>query len=127
MNSLSYDTEGGYALLFKNIKTMKKIFYLTIIGILLLTSCQSKKNNQESIIVAKFPVVSPTWVDTIYTSEYVAEIQSIQNVEIRSQIKGYLAGVHIDEGRLVRRGHPIRDNIWTYYNTRFICCIFPHF
>ena len=42
--------------------------------------------------------------DTSYISEYISDIQSIQNIEIRAKIKGYLEKIYVDEGKLVKKG-----------------------
>jgi membrane fusion protein (multidrug efflux system) len=52
----------------------------------------------------RFSVVQPEWVDTTLTREYVAEIHSLQNVEIRTHVKGFIEQIHVDEGRPVRAG-----------------------
>jgi membrane fusion protein (multidrug efflux system) len=52
----------------------------------------------------KFPVTFPRQTDTVFNAEYVAEIQSVQNIEIRSRIRSYIANIHVDEGQTVRKG-----------------------
>jgi membrane fusion protein (multidrug efflux system) len=42
--------------------------------------------------------------DTTYTREYVAEIHSVQNVEIRAKASGYLESIYVDEGSAVSQG-----------------------
>lgn len=42
--------------------------------------------------------------DTTYTSEYVADIHSLQNVELRARVKGYIEKIHVDEGQSVKAG-----------------------
>jgi membrane fusion protein (multidrug efflux system) len=42
--------------------------------------------------------------DTLYSSEYVAEIQSMQNIDLRAKVSGYLERIHVDEGAFVRKG-----------------------
>jgi RND family efflux transporter MFP subunit len=54
--------------------------------------------------VAKFLVTNPIVRDTTFLTEYVAEIQSFQNVEIRAKIKGYIEKIHVDEGQPVKAG-----------------------
>src|SRR5436190_2585657 len=70
---------------------------------ILFNSCFSKSkkvvDNQE-----KFQVISPAILDTVYTNEYVAEIQSVQNVEIRARVKGFIERIYVDEGKPVRAG-----------------------
>jgi RND family efflux transporter MFP subunit len=67
-----------------------------------LSACKSKsENNTET---SKFLATSPIILDTNYVSEYVADIHSIQNVEIRSKIKGHLENIYVDEGAAVKAG-----------------------
>lgn len=51
-----------------------------------------------------FPVVRPVLMDTVFQREYVAEISSVQNVEIRTHVKGFIERIHVDEGRPVQQG-----------------------
>ncbi len=82
---------------------MKKVFLLFCISALVnLTSCNSKK--EEKVEISEYTVTNPIVKDTTFTKEYVAQIQSLQNVEIRAQEKGYLETLHCDEGRQVRSG-----------------------
>jgi membrane fusion protein (multidrug efflux system) len=43
-------------------------------------------------------------MDTSFQKEYVAQIQSLQNVEIRANEKGYLESINVDEGSQVKAG-----------------------
>lgn len=82
---------------------MKKLLMLVSIGALLtFNSCTTKEKEKEEI--AQYTITSPVIKDTIYTKEYVAQIQSLQNVEIRAQEKGYLETLHVDEGANVKAG-----------------------
>lgn len=57
----------------------------------LILACSSeKKEAEQTTVVQSYPVVNPAIIDTTYTKEYVAEIQSVQNVEIRSKTKGVI-------------------------------------
>lgn len=47
---------------------------------------------------------SPLVADTSYTREYVADIHSIQNIEIRAKVEGILEATHVDEGQAVKEG-----------------------
>lgn len=51
-----------------------------------------------------YPVINPLVKDTSYTSEYVAEIQSVRYVEVRSKIKGFIEKNYVDEGQTVKKG-----------------------
>lgn len=81
---------------------MKKTFMLFSVCAITLMACSTDKetNNTEE----KFPVTNPIVIDTIYTQEYVADIQSVQNVELRSRVKGFIEAIHVDEGKPVKAG-----------------------
>ncbi|MCF3107954.1 efflux RND transporter periplasmic adaptor subunit [Niabella sp. CC-SYL272] len=66
------------------------------------TSCKSKK--EEKAEIESFSVTSPLKIDTNYVKEYVAQLQSVRNVEIRAQEKGYLEKSYVDEGQYVKAG-----------------------
>ncbi len=68
----------------------------------ILNSCSSKE--QERHDVEKFSVTTPLLTDTSFTKEYVAEIQSVQNVEIRAKVKGFVEKINVDEGQSVKAG-----------------------
>lgn len=67
-----------------------------------MIACKSKKENP--VEVGKFQITSAFQTDTSVNKEYVAEIQSIQNVEIRAKVKGFIESIHIDEGQHVSSG-----------------------
>ena len=78
------------------------VLFSTLIAAVILSSCNNKK--EEKVQESEFIVTNPIVKDTTFTKEYVAQIQSIENVEIRALEKGYLEALHIDEGRLVKSG-----------------------
>ena len=67
-----------------------------------LTSCAPKKEKKEE--AGKYAVTCPLRVDTSFTKEYVAQIRSIKNIEIRAQEKGFLQNIYVDEGQFVKAG-----------------------
>ncbi len=78
------------------------------IAICLLSACSSEKENtQEMTTTQNYTIVNPAIIDTVYTKEYVAEIQSVQNVEIRSKTKGVIEKIWADEGKFVTAGQTI--------------------
>lgn len=70
--------------------------------LLFITACNSGQN--EVVETSKFISTSPMIKDTNYVSEYVADIHSIQNVEIRTKIRGHLDNIYVDEGASVKSG-----------------------
>lgn len=73
-----------------------------ILALMSLAACHSKTEKKETD--EKFIVTSPLLVDTSFTKEYVAEIQSVQNVEIRAKVKGFIETINVDEGQRVKAG-----------------------
>lgn len=71
-------------------------------ALLYLSSCTSKKEEKKE--ESKFTVTSPVKIDTSYTKEYVSQIKSVRNIEIRAQEKGYLQNIYVDEGQFVKAG-----------------------
>ncbi|TAG20419.1 MAG: efflux RND transporter periplasmic adaptor subunit [Cytophagia bacterium] len=84
---------------------MKKIFMLTgsYACLLFLLAC-SQDSKTEQKAEAKFPITNPIVIDTTYSKDYVATINSLQNVELRARIKGYVEAIFVDEGKPVRAG-----------------------
>lgn len=82
---------------------MRKTFLLMSLGIVLChTSCESKK--EEKAEDTKFTVTSPLQKDTLIFHEYVCQIHSISHIEMRSQERGYLQNIYVDEGQFVKQG-----------------------
>jgi membrane fusion protein (multidrug efflux system) len=75
---------------------------IVILAVVSITACESKKEAKES--VGKYTVTTPLLVDTSFIKEYVAEIQSVQNVEIRAKVKGFIEKIYVDEGKAVKAG-----------------------
>ena len=80
----------------------QKKLLMVIMTLVTLTACQSKK--EEKVSKGKYIVTSPLLIDTSFTKEYVAEIQSLQNVEIRAKVKGFIEKTYVDEGQKVKAG-----------------------
>ena len=80
----------------------KSLLLIALFGMACFTACKSKKEEKKETV--KLPVTSPVLMDTSFTKEYVAEIQSVQNIELRAKVKGYLETMHVDEGQFVKAG-----------------------
>ncbi|MCP2027771.1 membrane fusion protein (multidrug efflux system) [Flavobacterium sp. HSC-32F16] len=82
---------------------MKRIILFTgFMALVCLTSCTSKKEEKEE--AEKFTVTNPVRIDTSFTKEYVSQIKSVRNIEIRAQEKGFLQNIYVDEGQFVKKG-----------------------
>jgi membrane fusion protein (multidrug efflux system) len=53
---------------------------------------------------AKFLVTKPIQKDTIIFKEYVCQVKAISHIEMRSQERGYLQDIYVDEGQFVKKG-----------------------
>lgn len=78
---------------------------------LFIFSCK-KENSQNNEKIETYPVTTPVQVSPNVNVDYVTQINGIQNVEIRSRIKGYLDKVLVDEGKYVKKDQVM----FTIYN-----------
>ncbi len=81
---------------------MKRISLFTGLVLLCIVSCTPKKEKKEE--VGKFAVTNPIRIDTFFTKEYVSQIRSVRNIELRAQEKGFLQNIYVDEGQYVQAG-----------------------
>lgn len=65
-------------------------------------SCKHKEAEKE--VESTFIVTSPIRLDTMIYKEYVGQIRSANHIELRSQEKGYLENIYVDEGQYVKKG-----------------------
>lgn len=69
----------------------------------IIVSCSRTEDN-EKIKIESFAISNPIQKDTLIEKQYVADIQAIKNVEIRSRVKGFIDNIHVDEGQFVKEG-----------------------
>ncbi|KAA9325890.1 efflux RND transporter periplasmic adaptor subunit [Hymenobacter busanensis] len=84
---------------------MKRTFLLMGMSLGFLycsTSCSKHEEAKEEKL--RFLVTSPLQRDTTITKEYVAQVHSIQHIELRALEKGYLQKIFVDEGQQVHEG-----------------------
>ncbi len=82
---------------------MKRIVLFTgLFALMCLTSCTTKKEEKEE--AEKFTVTNPVKIDTSFAKEYVSQIKSVRNIELRAQEKGFLQNIYVDEGQFVKKG-----------------------
>lgn len=83
---------------------MNKILLLLSICVTVgMTACKSKKEEKKEE-EGKYTVTSPILMDTAFTKDYVAQIQALQDIEIRAKAKGYIESINVDEGQYVKAG-----------------------
>jgi membrane fusion protein (multidrug efflux system) len=82
---------------------MKKIVMLAgLCAVFGQISCTQKKEKKEE--ESTYTVTSPLKIDTSFTKEYVSQIKSVRNIELRAQEKGFLQNIYVDEGQTVKAG-----------------------
>jgi membrane fusion protein (multidrug efflux system) len=81
---------------------MNKTLFGGLILLFLSTACSEK--NVENTEPEEFKVFTPLVVDTTAYEDYICDIKSVNNVEIRTRVKGYIESVNTDEGKFVRKG-----------------------
>ena len=82
-----------------------KQILLFVVGITLMTtSCKSTKEKE---VAAVYTVTTPEVTNTSVSKDYVANIRSQKNIEIRAQQEGILQDIYVDEGQTVRAGQPL--------------------
>jgi membrane fusion protein, multidrug efflux system len=82
---------------------MKRILIPVILAMtFFFQSCKNKHPQKEN--ETKFLVTSPIQKDTIVFKEYVSQIHSANHIELRSQERGYLEKIYVDEGQFVKKG-----------------------
>ncbi len=102
-----------------NSNIMKKIAAIAATGLLLLlTNCTKKEQEKEEKTV--FPATTALQKDTIVNKEYVAQIQSVKNIEIRAQEKGFLEKIFVDEGQYVRAGQTLFQIMPQIYQAEYM-------
>jgi membrane fusion protein (multidrug efflux system) len=80
----------------------KNAVFSGLIALLCLVSCSTKKEEKEE--TGKFTVTNAAVIDTSFVKEYVSQIRSVRNIEIRAQEKGFLQNIYVDEGQFVKAG-----------------------
>ncbi|MFN9582603.1 MAG: efflux RND transporter periplasmic adaptor subunit [Bacteroidota bacterium] len=82
--------------------------FVAVLMLIYLQSCSSNQNTTNTAESANaFPVTEVYSSDITTQLEYVADIHSVQNVEIRARVEGYLERIYVDEGKRVSKGQPL--------------------
>ena len=86
---------------------MNNLFYFAFIIITGLYSCTSSASKSNTEAVPEILVTKVASRDTIINTAYVANLQAIQNTEIKSRVHGFLDKILIDEGKPVAKGQAL--------------------
>lgn len=93
----------------------KNLLALLGVGIVMgVYSCKPKETTVET--TGKLLVTGALKIDTSIVRNYVSQIHSIRHIELRSQEKGYLEKVYVDEGQMVKKGQLLFRIMPAVYN-----------
>lgn len=88
-----------------------------VVALLSFTACKDHKGDHQE--AGKFLVTSPLQTDTVIEKKYVSQVRSIRHIEVRSQERGYLEKVYVDEGQYVRKGQLLFQIMPLLYNAEY--------
>jgi membrane fusion protein (multidrug efflux system) len=77
------------------------------LSILLLLTLSACSENTPTTEIKSYQVVHPIITDTVYEREYATTINSLQNVEIRNKVRGFIEEIYVDEGQKVQTGQTL--------------------
>ncbi len=80
----------------------KTILYMVLCALIAASSCKENKEVKET--KNNYLVTSTIKKDTSITKSYVCQIHSVSHIELRSQEKGFLEKIYVDEGQFVKEG-----------------------
>jgi membrane fusion protein (multidrug efflux system) len=85
---------------------MKRNYLFVSIAILLLgfTSCKNGNQQQAGHGPMPFPVQTVEKSNVTTYTEYAANIEGVQNIEIRPKVDGFVEQIYVDEGQQVKKG-----------------------
>lgn len=81
------------------------IFFQGLLVMSLASGCSTRgDSNSGADIPKEVPVYQVQAIDTTLLRDYVADIEAVQNVELRARVQGFLEEILVDEGNYVREG-----------------------
>jgi len=97
---------------------MKRIAIISgLIALISVLSCNSKIEEKE--VAEIYTATTPVTIDTSFTKEYVSQIRSVKNIEIRALEKGFLQKIYVDEGQYVKQGQLLFKILPTMYEAEY--------
>lgn len=81
--------------------------FVALASITVAIGCHSNAENVSQETAVAIPVKEVSTSSTTLQQSYVADIQAVQNVEIRNRVEGFLERILIDEGEYVTKGQPL--------------------
>lgn len=99
----------------------KNVLLWQLVGYALFAvSCTANSNEKKTDkAVRQVPVANLIHKDTTVYKEYIADIQSQRNVELRSRLSGFLDRIYVDEGAFVKKGQVLFSLVDEEYKADF--------
>jgi len=83
----------------------KSIVILGLIATLMVGCHKAETEKKEEI--PRLEATTPLREDAFVSKEYVCQIHAIRHIEVRALERGYVQGIFVDEGQMVRQGQPM--------------------
>lgn len=90
--------------LFTIMKVNKLAYFYLFTGLAFAGCTAQSKENTDKKTHKIVPVTPVTVLDTTIYNDYIADIQAVKNVEVRSRLAGFLEKIYVDEGAEVKEG-----------------------
>lgn len=91
-----------------HIASRKSLIYASLAASILFSGCHPKEaEHEEKEEESQMILTNPIKRDTVVSREYVCQIHSCRNIELRAVERGYLQSVFVKEGQLVKEGDPM--------------------
>jgi membrane fusion protein (multidrug efflux system) len=78
--------------------------YLPLFAAITIAGCTSQSKEKTIDEIRSVPVAIVSTLDTVIHKEYIADIQAVKNVEVRSRLSGFLEKIYVEEGAEVKKG-----------------------
>ncbi|MCS6905246.1 MAG: efflux RND transporter periplasmic adaptor subunit [Bacteroidia bacterium] len=99
------------------LKLSTKLLYIFRTGVFFLFIIACSEDNTPQTSQLEIPAFVVSNQNVTIQESYVADIQAIKNVEIRSKVSGYIEKIFIDEGKRVSKGQILFKISDTEYKT----------
>jgi membrane fusion protein (multidrug efflux system) len=102
-------------------KTTQHILLIGATGAFFLASCKGP-DQKAAMVVPPTPVnvAAATLGSAIYYDKYPASVVSLNQVELRAQVAGYITGIFFKEGEVVQKGKPLYEIDRRKYEAAFL-------
>jgi RND family efflux transporter MFP subunit len=103
MKFIKYTT---HTLIMKN----KYTFCIAALALLTISSCGKKAAKQNAALPpTPVNVIEAEKADALYYDQYQGTVTSLNSVELRSQVSGFITGIFFKEGDVVKKGSPLYE------------------